>query len=213
MRLHTGGHASALAEDWGSSASFLVACMQVIRFLGSAVERIPASISVYADDIAIATAQSIEAGRRLLRVFDVAGPGVGIVVNAEKTQVVACYAQVAAEVTEELCAIEAHLAEVSVVGAARHLGVPVGPLAAVGAWGGESRLVAEWSRRPESAGRSPLEHMVVYQSYTAPVAGHRLQFRPPDLRLRIVEETALATISALPMRAIPASSEFGLRFV
>lgn len=104
-----------------SGTSWAVAFDPVIRFLSSAVEIIPALLTVYIDDIAIAAAQLADAGRRLLRVFDIAGPGVSIAVKAKKTQVVACYVHEAAGVAKERVA-EARLAEVLVVGVARHLG-------------------------------------------------------------------------------------------
>lgn len=178
-----------------SGTLWVVAFDPVIRFLGFVVQRIPASRTECADDIAIAIAQ---VGRRHLRVLDVAGPGVGIVVNARKTQAVACFAHVADEVAAELRAADARLV-------ARHLGVPVGPLAAQGAlgWDGDSRAVVERGRRLKSTGRSPVEVML-YQPYVAPVPGYRPQFPPPDSRLRTAEEVALAIVSALPMRAIPA---------
>lgn len=147
----------------------------VIRFLQAVVTSVPASLTVYADDISIAAAQNVEVGRRTFRACDVVSPAIGTELNAKKTMAVACYPHDAIVVPAQLVVAERRAGSVVVCGSAVHVGVLVGLAAPPGAWKVDIRSIAERSRRMKAAGRSPMEALAMHRTYVAPVPAYRLQ--------------------------------------
>lgn len=199
-----------------SGTFWAIAFDGVIRFLQAVVTSVPASLTVYADDIAIAAAQLVEAGRRTFRALDVVSPAIGTELNAKKTMTVACYPHDADAdmVSAQLVVAEPRAGAVVVCGsAATHFGVLVGLAAPPGAWKVDIRSIAERSRRIKAAGRSPMEAWAIHRTYAAPLSAYRLQDRPLDAALRLSEEASIATATSLLMRAVLVRVMAGLRSI
>lgn len=215
VRVQFGGrdHGEVVVDRWikqgcpTSGTLWAIASDPVIRILDASVAGVPASLTVSADDVAIATARLVETGRRAFEAVDIVSPMVAIGLNPAKTLALACFPHDALDIPSQLAEADLRAGTVG-----RRKGAAswhTHPAWAVGAWAGDTWVVAARSRRIKGAGRSHQKALAMFQTCVAPVPAYRLQFRPPDERLWLTEE------AALPMRAIRglacARSELGLR--
>lgn len=133
---------------------------------------------------AVAAADTLESGRRLFAEFDVLEPARGTQLHSQTTRVVACSAQDCAPPAARLCAVVPLAPEVQ-GWFAWFGGVAIGP-GLVAHARRAARLLAQRARRARSACRFPFESLRLCV-YPSPVSAYKLQFRPPDARLRLAE--------------------------
>lgn len=156
----------------------------VIRFLQAAAASVPASLTVYADDVAIAAAQVVEAGRRAFRSFDIVAPAIGMELNAAETVAVVCYPHDPAGLSALLSAVDLRAVSVLLRSSALHLGVPVGPAGRM-----EGGHPGHCLEEPPGRGRRAVAARSTghaYRTYVAPVpaypggsSGLRIRSRAP----------------------------------